>query len=74
VVGVADDDWGEVIVAVVAVSAATPAGEIIAAARARLASFKARKHVVFVEPVVRSPAGRTDYRWAKDTARQALGR
>lgn len=32
------------------------------------------KHIVFVERVVRSPAGKVDYRWAEDTARQALGR
>jgi fatty-acyl-CoA synthase len=76
VVGVPDEVWGEAIVAVVAVSASTHAGasELIAAARARLAAFKAPKHVVFVERVVRSPAGKADYRWAKETARQALGR
>ena len=76
VVGVPDEDWGEAIVAVVAVSAGTQAGaaDLIGAARARLAAFKAPKHVVFVERVVRSPAGKADYRWAKNTARQALGR
>ena len=76
VVGVPDEDWGEVIVAVVSVSAggAPDASELIGAARARLAAFKAPKHVVFVERVVRSPAGKADYRWAKETARQALGR
>ena len=76
VVGVPDEVWGEAIVAVVAVSSSADAGasELIAAARARLAAFKAPKHIVFVERVVRSPAGKADYRWAKDTARQALGR
>jgi 3-oxocholest-4-en-26-oate---CoA ligase len=76
VVGVPDDAWGEAIVAVVAVSAGTQtaAADLIGAARARLAAFKAPKHVVFVDRVVRSPAGKADYRWAKDTARQALGR
>jgi fatty-acyl-CoA synthase len=76
VVGVPDEVWGEAIVAVVAVSSRTAAGasELIDAARARLAAFKAPKHVVFVERVVRSPAGKADYRWAKETARQALGR
>jgi 3-oxocholest-4-en-26-oate---CoA ligase len=75
VVGVPDEAWGEIIVAVVAVNsgAASDAAELIAAARTRLAAFKAPKHVVFVERVVRSPAGKADYRWAKDTARQALG-
>ena len=76
VVGVPDEVWGEIIVAVVAVcsGAASDAAELIAAARGRLAAFKAPKHVVFVERVVRSPAGKADYRWAKDTARLALGR
>ena len=76
VVGVPDADWGEAIVAVVSVSAGaqTAAGDLIRAARDRLAAFKAPKHVIFVERVVRSPAGKADYRWAKDTARQALGR
>jgi fatty-acyl-CoA synthase len=76
VVGVPDDAWGEIIVAVVAVSTSTAAdaGELVAAARARLAAFKAPKQVVFVERVVRSPAGKADYRWARDTARRALGR
>jgi fatty-acyl-CoA synthase len=72
VVGVPDEAWGEVIVAVVAVStgAASDAAELIAAARARLAAFKAPKHVIFVERVVRSPAGKADYRWAKEQAEQ----
>lgn len=76
VVGVPDDDWGEVIVAVVSVAAGAAAGpgELISSARSRLAAYKAPKHIVFVERVVRSPAGKADYRWAKDTARQALGR
>jgi acyl-CoA synthetase (AMP-forming)/AMP-acid ligase II len=76
VVGVPDAEWGEIIVAVVSTtsSAALDAAALIGAARARLAAFKAPKHIVFVERVVRSPAGKADYRWAKDTARQALGR
>jgi acyl-CoA synthetase (AMP-forming)/AMP-acid ligase II len=76
VVGLPDEDWGEVIVAVVARTAETTAAasDLISSARARLAAFKAPKHIVFVERVVRSPAGKADYRWAKDTARQALGR
>jgi 3-oxocholest-4-en-26-oate---CoA ligase len=76
VVGVPDEQWGEVIVAVVACSggASLEAAELIAAARARISAYKAPKHIVFVERVVRSPAGKADYRWAKDTAARALGR
>jgi fatty-acyl-CoA synthase len=76
VVGLPDEQWGEIIVAVVQTSggAAPGAQEVIGAARARLAAYKAPKHVVFVERVVRSPAGKADYRWAKEAALQALGR
>jgi acyl-CoA synthetase (AMP-forming)/AMP-acid ligase II len=76
VVGIPDADWGEAIVAVVATTPGTPAepADLIGAARSRLAAFKAPKHIVFVERVLRSPAGKADYRWAKETARQALGR
>ncbi len=76
VVGVPDDKWGEVIVAVVACSggATLEAAELIAAARARISAYKTPKHIVFVERVMRSPAGKADYRWAKETAAKALGR
>ena len=45
--------------------------EIIATARQRLAAYKAPKQVVVVERIVRSPAGKADYRWAKETAARA---
>ena len=74
--GVPDADWGEAIVAVVSVTAgaAADAADVISAARSRLAAFKSPKHVVFVDAIVRSPAGKADYRWARDFARQHLGR
>jgi acyl-CoA synthetase (AMP-forming)/AMP-acid ligase II len=77
VVGVPDEKWGEVIVAVVArtdASGTLEATELIAAARSRISAYKVPKHIVFVDRVVRSPAGKADYRWAKDTAAKALGR
>jgi fatty-acyl-CoA synthase len=76
VVGVPDETWGERIVAVVAFSAGSSASEteIIATARERLAAYKAPKQVVVVERIVRSPAGKADYRWAKDTAARAAQR
>jgi hypothetical protein len=33
-----------------------------------LAGYKQPKHLVLVDQVVRSPAGKADYRWARDTA------
>ena len=71
VVGGPDVKWGEVITAVVALRPGTaPAdAELIAFARERISPYKAPKHVVVVERIVRSPAGKADYRWARETAR-----
>lgn len=73
VVGVPDETWGERIVAVVAFSLGQQASEadLIAIAREKLAAYKAPKQVVVVERIVRSPAGKADYRWAKETAARA---
>jgi acyl-CoA synthetase (AMP-forming)/AMP-acid ligase II len=70
VVGVPDERWGEAITAVVQprAGAQPETAALVAFARERLATYKAPKHVVCVERVVRSPAGKADYRWAKETA------
>ena len=47
------------------------AAEVIAAVRERLAAYKAPKVVVFVDEIVRSPAGKADYRWARGVAADA---
>jgi 3-oxocholest-4-en-26-oate---CoA ligase len=75
VVGVPDERWGQAITAVVALSGGedATADELISLAKERLAAYKAPKHVVIVERVVRSPAGKADYRWALDTAKSQLG-
>jgi acyl-CoA synthetase (AMP-forming)/AMP-acid ligase II len=70
VVGVPDERWGSAVTAVVqpaAGVAAVPA-ELVAHCKQHLAGYKVPKHVVLVERVVRSPAGKADYRWAQDTA------
>ena len=41
--------------------------------RAALAGYKVPKHVLFVDEVPRSPAGKADYPWGKRTARSLLG-
>ena len=41
--------------------------------RASLAGYKLPKHLVVVDQVVRSPAGKADYRWAKATAESSVG-
>jgi acyl-CoA synthetase (AMP-forming)/AMP-acid ligase II len=74
VVGVPDEKWGQAITAVVQLApGATPdTAEIIAEAKRRLAAYKAPKHVVAVERIVRSPAGKADYRWALEEAKKRL--
>jgi acyl-CoA synthetase (AMP-forming)/AMP-acid ligase II len=75
VVGVPDPRWGQAVTAVVQLAAGRAAEprELIEHAKARLAAYKAPKHVVCVDRLVRSPAGKTDYRWALDRAKAALG-
>ena len=74
VVGVPDDKWGQAITAVVSVDGDSGAAssEIIALAKKKLAAYKAPKHIVVVDRVVRSPAGKADYRWALDAAKRRL--
>jgi len=78
VVGVPDAHWGEVVTAVVAArpGAAPTAEELAAFTRQRLAAYKAPRQVLFVERVLRSPAGKPDYRWARSeaVARLSAGR
>lgn len=74
VVGIPDERWGEAIAAVVALRAgATPTPDALAGfVRERLAAYKCPRHVVVVDRVLRSPAGKADYRWARETARAAI--
>jgi 3-oxocholest-4-en-26-oate---CoA ligase len=75
VVGVPDDYWGEAITAVVELrpGAAQNASAIQQVVRDRLAGYKVPKHVVFVEHVHRSPAGKAQYAWAREVARASVG-
>ena len=73
-VGVPDERFGEAVALVVARAPGEPAvtaAEVIAAVRERLAAYKAPKVVVFVDEIVRSPAGKADYRWARGVAADA---
>ena len=74
VVGVPDERWGSAVTAVVQPSAdATPTlEELVEHCKQHLASYKAPKHLVVVPAVVRSPAGKADYRWAADVAAAAV--
>jgi acyl-CoA synthetase (AMP-forming)/AMP-acid ligase II len=67
VVGAPDDRWGERVAALVQpVAGHRPrAEELIEHCRGHLAGYKLPKSVTFVDRIVRSPAGKPDYRWAK---------
>jgi 3-oxocholest-4-en-26-oate---CoA ligase len=70
VVGRPSPRWGSEVVAVVAVrpgETLTPEA-VLATAATRLARYKLPKQIVFVDHVVRSPAGKADYRWATAVA------
>jgi acyl-CoA synthetase (AMP-forming)/AMP-acid ligase II len=75
VVGVPDERWGERIVAVVqAREGTTPQlDDIQDHCRNHIAGYKLPRDLVLVDQIVRSPAGKPDYRWAKATAIEALG-
>ncbi len=74
VVGVPDERFGQRVVVVVKPTAgATPTIEAIQEhCRNRLAGYKVPRDLCLVDEVVRSPAGKTDYRWAKGYAASAL--
>ncbi len=69
VVGAPDDRLGEIVTLVVAVVAGSDLDEqaVIQHVRSQLATYKAPRRVVFVDTVYRSPSGKADYRWARDT-------
>jgi 3-oxocholest-4-en-26-oate---CoA ligase len=74
VVGVPDPRWGESVTGVVQLRPGrTPTDDDLAAhCRTALAGYKVPKRLVRVDEVVRSPVGKADYRWAKETAVKAL--
>jgi 3-oxocholest-4-en-26-oate---CoA ligase len=73
VVGRPNERWGSETVAVVElVPGQDPTDqELLADAGLRLARYKLPKAIVRVETVLRSPAGKADYRWAKELAAAA---
>lgn len=72
VVGVDDDRWGQRVTAVVKpYREGLDEEELVAFCKERLAGYKVPKAVVLVDEVQRSPAGKPDYRWARDVAVQA---
>jgi len=70
VVGIPDERWGTAVTAVVqpATGSAPTLEELAAHCKEHLAGYKVPKHLVLVDAVVRSPAGKADYRWAVEAA------
>jgi acyl-CoA synthetase (AMP-forming)/AMP-acid ligase II len=70
VAGRPSERWGQEVVAVVALTegATVDADELIAHAATSLARHKLPKAVVFRPVIERSPAGKADYRWAREQA------
>jgi fatty-acyl-CoA synthase len=66
VVGRPSEQWGQEVVAVVQLEPGAEVSDeqILAAAAERIARYKLPKAIVRVEKVLRSPAGKADYRWA----------
>ena len=73
VIGVDDDRWGQAVCAVVQPNPGTsPDLEgLRQVGRRTLAGYKLPKHLVLVDEVRRSPAGKADYRWAREVGEQA---
>jgi fatty-acyl-CoA synthase len=74
VVGVPDERWGESIAAVVAPRQGhtVTLDAVSTHCRTALAGYKVPRHLVIVETVDRTPAGKPNYRWAKQTAEASL--
>jgi acyl-CoA synthetase (AMP-forming)/AMP-acid ligase II len=73
VVGIPDERWGSAVAAVVqpvAGSGEPTLEDLVLHCKAALAGYKAPKHLTIVDHVVRSPAGKADYRWARDAAQR----
>ena len=79
-VGIPDERFGEVICAVIERSPEALAEEefdeagVLGTVAARLARYKTPRHVVLVDSIGRSPAGKVDYKALTAIARQQLGR
>jgi acyl-CoA synthetase (AMP-forming)/AMP-acid ligase II len=74
VVGVPDARWGEAVTAVVAPreGRTVTLDALGPFSRELLAGYKVPRHLVVVETVERTPAGKPNYRWAKETATAAV--
>jgi 3-oxocholest-4-en-26-oate---CoA ligase len=73
VAGRPSEQWGNEVIAIVQLRNGSAADEeaLRGEAAKHIARYKLPKAFVFVDSVVRSPAGKADYRWAKEQATSA---
>lgn len=73
VVGRPSERWGSEVVAIVQLreGASLDGDQLVEDAAASIARYKLPKEIVFVEEILRSPAGKADYRWARTQAAEA---
>jgi acyl-CoA synthetase (AMP-forming)/AMP-acid ligase II len=77
VVGVPDERWGEMVVALVETrdgASAVARGDLATHCRSTLAGYKVPKEFVLVDSLQRSPAGKADYNLLRGIAASALDR
>jgi len=74
VAGRPSERWGQEVVAVVALREGSSAtgDDLLEECARHVARYKLPKEIVFVDAVVRSPAGKADYRWARSVAEDAV--
>ncbi|HEX2315581.1 MAG TPA: acyl-CoA synthetase [Thermomonospora sp.] len=73
VTGVPDERWGSRVAAVVQPTGDPPTpDELDAHCRTRLSGYKVPRTYAFVTEMKRSPAGKADYRWAREVAQRAV--
>jgi acyl-CoA synthetase (AMP-forming)/AMP-acid ligase II len=67
--------WGQQVTALVQLRAGVSPAEATLkdVAKQHIAAYKLPKRYIFIDQIVRSPSGKADYRWAKDTAMRELG-
>jgi fatty-acyl-CoA synthase len=73
VTGRPSERWGNEVVAIVRLKdgASPDEASLLAEAENHIARYKFPKAFVFVTTILRSPAGKADYRWAKQVAIEA---
>ena len=75
VCGTPSERWGNQVTAIVQLREGAEASEdeLRSTANEHITRYKLPKIFIFVEAIVRAPSGKADYRWAKQTAVEALG-